>query len=355
MRYVPRSKAGGFTLIELLVVIAIIAILIALLVPAVQKVREAAARMQCANNLKQLALGCQNYHSVYKAFPPGLPSCQASVDTSWQLGGNGGSGASVPSCFGASWTVHLVGYIEQSATESAAEVKPYGPSGDGQDTGEANPPDNWEHAANGGIGSYLPGPVWTCPSAPRMNQRFSSWSLENLVKGNYVGNFGSDTFMSFKSNLTAGAFGVVTVPQNPAISRWGHGKGVKLIQITDGSSNTLLISEIYALDQNQDGRGLWIWPAMGGNTFTARNPPNSPGTDHMGGCPDPPVATMPKELVCTRNRTNGNVWASARSKHAGGVNVALADGSVRWVTSAINLPTWKALATRTGNEPVGDF
>jgi prepilin-type N-terminal cleavage/methylation domain-containing protein/prepilin-type processing-associated H-X9-DG protein len=356
-----RRHGAGFTLIELLVVIAIIAILIALLVPAVQKVREAAARMQCGNHLKQLALGCQNYHSVYKCLPPGMPSCQPTLAEAWRNGGTQSVPASPAnlSCFGASWPIHLVGYIEQNAVEAAAQVKPYGPSGDLEDTqagaDQANPPDNWEHAKNGAIGTFVPGVVWLCPSSLKMNAKFADWSLENLAKGNYVANFGSDTYMSFQNSATAGPFAPVTVPKYPEPLRWGFGGGVKFVQITDGTSNTLLLSEIYAADIANDGRGVWIWPGMGGNTFTARFPPNSSGTDVLAGCPSSWPASGPKELACVRNRNNGAVWASARSRHSGGVNVALADGSVRFMSNSITLVTWQALATRAGNETLGDF
>src|SRR5579884_3825534 len=99
MHKVRRQKPAGFTLIELLVVIAIIAILIALLVPAVQKVREAAARTQCENNLKQLGLACHNFHDVYKGLPPGKTNFKNA------------SGQTV----NISWVPWILPYIEQQA------------------------------------------------------------------------------------------------------------------------------------------------------------------------------------------------------------------------------------------------
>jgi prepilin-type N-terminal cleavage/methylation domain-containing protein/prepilin-type processing-associated H-X9-DG protein len=349
MKPLQVRRPLGFTLIELLVVIAIIAILIALLVPAVQKVREAAARSQCQNNLKQLALAAHNYNGVHKSLPPGMTSCQPALSTAWQTAGNQ---SGFTSCFGPGWTLSLLEYVEQNSVAAQATTLPYA-QGDGTDVSEANPPDNWEHSANGSLGTYVPGGVWLCPSADRIRALYNDWSLESLAKANYVANFGSDTFMSFQSTGKAGPFGVSSVTMTPAQGRWGYGKGVKFRSMTDGSSNTMLLSEILGTDSEQDGRGVWIWPGMGGNSFTAKFPPNSVGTDTIGGCPG--SYTGLPALKCTQNRSNGNVWASPRSKHTGGVNVAMADGAVRFVIDSVPLGTWQAIATMAAEDSIGDF
>ncbi|HYT87273.1 MAG TPA: DUF1559 domain-containing protein [Gemmataceae bacterium] len=199
------------------------------------------------------------------------------------------------------------------------------------------------------------GLIWLCPSAPDMPTLFSSGSLENLGKGNYVANWGKDNYYSYKTLTLAGTFGIVSwggEVADPPQMRFARGKGVRFTQIGDGTSNTLLLSEIYGFDHVQDGRGLWTWPAMGANVFSTKFPPNSPGTDVMYGCPPSAPAGIPPELVCVRNRSNENVWASARSRHLGGVNAAMSDGSVRFISNSINPATWQALGTRSGGEVI---
>jgi prepilin-type N-terminal cleavage/methylation domain-containing protein/prepilin-type processing-associated H-X9-DG protein len=344
---------GAFTLIELLVVIAIIAILIGLLLPAVQKVREAAARMSCQNNLKQLALACHNYHDTHSSLPPGVPTCHR-IDLVWEQGGNGTSilGGNQPACMGPAWTVHLLSFVEQDAVYRLADnaLRTFLP-----EVNDANPPDTWE-VAPGAVGTYLPGRLWQCPGAVPNEKLMSTWGLENLAKGSYAANFGADTYMSFLNTSLAGAFGpVTTITKFPIENRFGFGKGVRFADITDGLTNTLLLSETAAIDDPQDGRGTWIWPGMGGNTFTARTGPNSPTNDVIPACPLAWPPLEPPLLRCSRNRSNGNMWAAARSFHTSGVNAAMADGSVRFVRDSIAINVWRSLATRAGGEVASDF
>src|SRR5437660_9575822 len=142
---VPRRS--GFTLIELLVVIAIIAILIGLLVPAVQKVREAAARAQCQNNLKQVGLAIHNYHDSMRAFPPGASADKAPWKTP----------TTAPDAnWGSSWMVHLLAFIEQTAVR-----------GKWQFSGQSG----WQNANNNALIKGLTISIYRCPSTslPELN------------------------------------------------------------------------------------------------------------------------------------------------------------------------------------------
>jgi len=346
MRHRAIAARIGFTLIELLVVIAIIAILIGLLVPAVAKVKAAANKTACAQNLSQIALACRNYEGVYRCLPPGRPTGH-----SVHLGNTGGNqvAPSNGAQEGFSWTVHLLPYTESQLVWDRVVAIP---------DDKRNPPDDFP--AHFGVGEVLPAAVWQCPGAdPVGKYNDGSYGLEDIARGNYVANFGSDSYLSSLSIIKAGTFGhVKSVPQDTLMVRAGARRGVKLGEITDGEGNTLLLSEIIGIDDPTDGRGAWIWPTMGGNTFTAKFQPNAFQTDVMAACPATWPGSANDPLKCTQNRpgtgdaAGGSLWsAAARSRHTGGVNVAFADRSTRFVRETVDLAIWQALATRAGNEP----
>lgn len=136
-------------------------------------------------------------------------------------------------------------------------------------------------------------------------------------------------------------------------NRWG----VNDAMISDGASNTLAISEVLGYDSEQDARGVWVMAAPGSSTFTARTRPNARGNnsgnvddyDHISICDDSiPTSNI---LHCIQDyRTDGELWAAARSDHPGGVNASLCDGSVRFVTDSVDKTIWQAAATRAGGE-----
>jgi prepilin-type N-terminal cleavage/methylation domain-containing protein/prepilin-type processing-associated H-X9-DG protein len=324
----------AFTLIELLVVIAIIATLIALLLPAVQKVREAAARTQCQNNLKQIGLALHNYHDANQA----LPGIGQTTATNYSV------------------IYHTLPFVEQDNLRRL--FIPDQPLFFFSGTSTLNPAQ--QPAARTVV------PLFLCPSdaQPLTYTNYNSAILAGL---NYMSNGGSGEGVGYDTRFpTNGVF-------------WA-GSRVALTAITDGTSNTMLMAEalrghgsdttgpqpaaprrqassmtgVAHTISGQPGhsppltealcatstkwvgdRGIsWMWGQGPKSTFTARLRPNGPEHD------------------CS---SNGIGIFKASSSHPGGVNVALGDGSVRFVRDSIPLTTWRALATRAGGEVVGDY
>jgi prepilin-type N-terminal cleavage/methylation domain-containing protein len=335
------NRRRAFTLIELLVVIAIIAILIALLVPAVQKVREAAARTQCLNNLKQMALGCHSYHDANKKLPYGRRYDM------WDT---------------YSWTTLILPYIDQapvyqgywtlnSAPFAATAPGPNGVIGD----------DPSMRASRMAII-----PVYNCPSNNGIVGNEIGTTAYGFYRGSYRGCTGSGDMYGHFTDATAGPWGlgVFGVLQNQSTD---HGaavatRQVKLAGITDGTSNTLLIAEGLMSNATPGWGGpLGETPYgnMGGALFSASLTPNSASQDQIiGPCP---AAQGDGSYHAPCVSIAGNNWytpsaagaqAAARSLHTGGVNVALADGTCRHITNSIDLATWRAMGTIAGNENV---
>jgi prepilin-type N-terminal cleavage/methylation domain-containing protein/prepilin-type processing-associated H-X9-DG protein len=340
MSALSRSRRG-FTLIELLVVIAIIAILIGLLLPAVQKVREAAARMSCQSNMKQLAIACHNYHDQRGALPPGA----ANDVTPW---GNGGQG------WGSSWKVYILPYIEQGAIH---------------DKWQFNGNSGYTNANNGNlIGNGVTIKPYRCPSSPAPD-RF------NRGGHNPSGGIMVDSYTGIQgSSVGAGAFSATCCNGSGNIGStngclYGNSK-VALTAITDGTSNTILIGE--QSDHVRDANGqpvtsgytagfgssssLYGWP-MG-----AAHPVGGDWTNGSDG----------RSFNCTAirweinrrglgnnaaNGTNNDVGQNfpLSSGHSGGCNIVMADGSVRFLRDSTPLATLQALATRAGGEVLPNF
>jgi prepilin-type N-terminal cleavage/methylation domain-containing protein/prepilin-type processing-associated H-X9-DG protein len=341
MKRFQPSKRFGFTLIELLVVIAIIAILIALLVPAVQKVRSAAAQLQCMNNLKQLTLALHNYESANKVFPPGTVNNSVAGSNGATTAGddpNGHNGDGTAG-IGGPWICFLLPYIEQPGLYNnfmlIQSQRPEVVDWFGNATYAATPIGN----------SHLTG--FDCPAQPWNNELMSDGTdMEDLARGNYAACYGS------------GGYGTLQTT-NPAIGGiFGNNSKTTPVQVTDGLSNTLMLSELQYRQMStngpsyQDIRGTWGYGTMGGNTFSAQTGPNSTVPDAIWGCRSLPSENMP---CVSTGAPYVNLFAAARSYHTGGVNVTFGDGSGRYISSGIALPTWQALGTRGGNEVVGSL
>jgi len=314
-------RRSGFTLIELLVVIAIIAILIALLVPAVQKVREAAARLSCQNNLKQMGLACHNFHDVYKRLPPGGTTDQAPF-------GTGGG-------WGSSWMVFILPYIEQNALYNQWQFN--GNSG-------------YVNGNNRALTNQLVISIYKCPS------------------GNLPLIMGSNNMTADYACIAGAANGTIsgyTISGNQGCSSGGESSGsgamfgmskITLPGITDGTSNTMLIGEV---------SGAINLPESGTTCYRPGGPygwPMGTGQASAGSTGDRLFNSTTIRYVIGANtgfsNGGGGIGTDASnnyplgSNHTGGCNVALGDGSVRFLSSSTTLDTLGRLAVRNDGLPV---
>ena len=327
---------NAFTLVELLLVIAIIAILFALLLPAVQAAREAARRIQCSNNLKQFGLALHNYHGVHGTFTPGT----ISTDTHVGL-------------FAApEWPyliVHLLPYFEQGALSDVVTIKPRLP---------------WPTHPNSG--SIWPQEIQTasvsmfqCPSDglggvrwdPNGNQFITATNTAKLFKSNYLGVFSGGNMQDVAYEAPyPGAYDPASPahPYHQAV--FGINRGAKIRDITDGTSNTLLMVE-YLTGTMDDARG-WFWTSQAGASIIfAWVTPNSNAPDQLCGVTCAPNSHQPEmNLPCKDEPSLYARTATSRSQHPGGVNALLADGSVPFVSDSIDVTIWRAMGTINGGE-----
>lgn len=317
-----RLRRHAFTLVELLVVIAIIGILVGLLLPAVQAAREAARRMQCSNNLKQWGLALQNHHSAFNRFPFGSQNVRRRT-----------------------YVVALWPYLEQTALYSQYDLT--------RDFFAA--PNNVPGTTNGLISRTLN--FYYCPSDPNAAGPGQFWRGDTNFRTrlNYVVNMGrwpegatvpeTDRQGMFRSHNTSTA--------TPAPG------GLGFRNVTDGSSNTLAMAEILlpALDgaggaANRDSRGDAINNSGDGRwAFQSTLSPNSSSPDRNNECganTNLPLQNLP----CITATSALPVAVAARSRHTGGVQAVLVDGSVQFYSSSIDLATWRALSTIAGGEVV---
>ncbi|MDY3553370.1 DUF1559 domain-containing protein [Gemmata sp. JC717] len=348
---------AAFTLIELLVVIAIIAILIGLLLPAVQKVREAAARMSDQNNLKQLALACHNFHSANERLPGYQPAP---------------TGLSVAS-YGYSVHAFVLPYIEQEplgrmfdpntqqlffgsapfgtfnaalASTAVTPVKTFLNPADGQDpvyamSGGA-PHAGTNYAVNIGSGLDANDTVNNPARSNGIDLRFPSdglfWSgsrvrLTDVTDGTSNTLMLADILRGTNASVTGTVYATLTPEQRRRFYA-NASAGRSPVGTAPGGLNPALTTADATAATSWTGNrgGSWIWGQPYTNGFNAALTPNSSTPDVAG---------------------HGQGWFSSRSPFAGGVNVALADGSVRFVRDSIPIAVWRGLATRAGGEVIG--
>ncbi len=302
----------AFTLIELLVVIAIIGILIGLLLPAVQKVREAANRMSCQNNLKQWALAMHVMHDATGALPEGNRDNPRRV-----------------------WVVLVWPYVEQGNLYVRFD----------QTRDFEVPPNTYPGTTDGIYAKTVP--LYYCPS----DRPGALWKGDIYwrARGNYVINWGNQAVPYDPTDPAQDpGRGIAPFGYTDFINR-NKPRTVRLTDFTDGTSNTLLLSEVIeaANDTDYDIRGDMLNDDRPCTQFMTLNTPNS-GTDVSPYCN--PTA-YPWNPPCT-SANSGFAHKAARSRHPGGVNTAFGDGSVRFIGNGITLAAWRALGTMNGGEVI---
>jgi prepilin-type N-terminal cleavage/methylation domain-containing protein/prepilin-type processing-associated H-X9-DG protein len=360
----PRQRRSGFTLIELLVVIAIIAVLIALLLPAVQSAREAARRVQCVNNLKQIGLSLHNYESSNSCFPPGVESTDFTVSPARTAFVDG------------DWSVlaRLMPYMEGSTLYTAMNFN-FG---------------YWAASGSNFTGASAAVNIFICPSAARANplkDSAPSDGIDTMAKQFGVGygysDYGATVYVDISPVLsTTGTGATAATPYRDKTTRSNgllkQGR-TAIAECTDGLSNTIAIGEDAGRDEyflspyteyNTSG-SMFTGPTWGGGIGDTRGAGAYSGGAArrywrwaepdvcfgVSGQPNNKFRPM-KELApwSTPPGVTGGNNAGANDElfsfHSGGINCLMGDGSVRFIKDTVNLVTLRALVTASGGEAV---
>jgi prepilin-type N-terminal cleavage/methylation domain-containing protein/prepilin-type processing-associated H-X9-DG protein len=363
-----QRHRSGFTLVELLVVIAIIGILIALLLPAVQSAREAARRTQCTNQLKQLGLGCHNYHDARKKLPPAveiagtLTNCQQDMVSAFRTPG-----------YGPNWLIHVLPYIEQEAlydryaTNINNYLRPPAGLNPGQDLA-------WRAIRTNRLSNLY------CPTDAREQQMTACSHDDNSglpagtsgwERGNYAASAGASWLHCTLDGRSSTAGARSGSAGGSLGGMFGVNWGAELNQVAtmDGTANTIMLSEIRVGLVAVDRRGTWAM-GLAGASITAANAglppaptgdcnlPNDPNeySDDIENCNSVRMALGlgntglgVRRMGCSNDNLPNN-WpnwqAQSRSLHPGGVNVCFGDGSVRWVRNDVSQVLWQRMLGR---------
>jgi len=315
-----RHRQVGFTLVELLVVIAIIGILVALLLPAIQAAREAARRTQCVNNLKQIGLGLHNFHDTRKALPPGSLSSTGDRFGSPEY---------------AYFLYQILPYVEENVLfdqfKKFTIAAPWtvGPTDPG-----------WAPIHDKPITTYI------CPSDPGP-ENIDVGSGTKIPASNYLGIFSGFNDLETDQDISTRKATFTLAPP---------GKGRKMSDVTDGLSKTMMVAE-YLTGTGHDFRGAIITHRGGSQFLHAQHTPNTSVADNLlnfAGFCDADDNLPAQNLPCVGGGQDGN-FASSRSRHPGGVNVLVGDGSVKFVANEVDQTQWQRFAWINDGNTLAEF
>ncbi len=297
-----RNRSGGFTLVELLVVIAIIGVLIALLLPAVQAAREAARRMSCSNNMKQLGLATHNFHDTFQKFPYAtLDRQNTSITSSWSTG-----------------FIQVLPFLESDAIASRWKADlPRNSTDDSDGDGYTN-----------AMMQQMLIPTYTCPTMSPPSGPLA----ENRAPCSYLYCAGSQdvSLLHYASayGVPEPAYNGAIVPIISTVATSTNRRPTGLRDVTDGTSGTYLAGETDFAPQGRASTsygGIWAYGYIGYSWGTTFNPFNN-------------------------HKNTTTVFGAFRSQHPGGGNFAICDGSVRFQAHGIDYTLYQSLSTRNGGE-----
>lgn len=310
-------------MIELLVVIAIIAILIALLLPAVQQAREAARRSTCKNNLKQLGLAMHNYHDTHRTFPPGAvwygigSAPENGRDANW----------------GTTWVVQVLPFMDQANLYNNYNMSLNARSANGNSTSSV-------------LQAKIPSLI--CPSQPGVDRSNLTQDFNGFSKITYAASVGAGSTLTRTDYTNPNRRGFFSaVAQN----------GAKIRDVTDGSSNSIMLSEIVVSISTGDDKGAWGWCT--GALFSGRNNNGilTPNAKVYDATPYSSNNTSDNNFNRRNNpdRTGTLSGQAARSFHVGGVHATMGDGAVRFLSENIDQTTYLNLLSISDGNVIGEF
>jgi len=336
MTLVRRRNPRGFTLIELLVVIAIIAVLIGLLLPAVQKVRASAARGQCANNLKQIGVAMHAYAEQSQGrLPIGV---MTALNNNGQVQNEG-------SDWGPNWAVLILPFVEQDnlyktqSTNIAAYKNVMGTGGAGNTA--------WRAIRSTVVKTYL------CPVDDLNQQPFNGDNGGGWARGNYAANAGpSWPWETFNGASATTGFGL----PGGGVMCFNYGVTLAALNNQDGTANTIMVAEVRAGTNSNDRRGTWAMGQVGSSILSGYAIGDDISPNYPPNCADD-VHQANGATISDANQAMGN-WdscpnqqATARSNHSGGVNIVMCDGSVHFLVDSVPQQIFYEMGSRNDRQP----